>query len=166
MARQRFWKTATRQGSPERHKTQARHARSPRDHGETRPPEVLGAEASPAAISVMGRPNLAPGVDVMGGPDRGPRLDLMGRPNLAPGVDVMGGPARGPRLDLMGRPNLAPGVDVMGGPDRGPRLDLMGHNDPDLEDALHRGRRARRLPGGQGPVRGARSRAGTLRRPA
>jgi hypothetical protein len=80
-------------------------------------------------------PARAPGLDVMGGPDRGARFDVMGHPNPAPGVDVMGGPDRGVRLDVMGRSNLAPGVDVMGGPDHGVRLDVMGHSDPRLLDS-------------------------------
>jgi hypothetical protein len=87
------------------------------------------------SMSATTRPRSAPGVDVMGGPDRGVRLDVMGGPSPARGVDVMGGSDRGVRLDVMGHPTPAPGVDVMGGPDRGVRVDVMGHSDPRVPDA-------------------------------
>jgi hypothetical protein len=87
------------------------------------------------SMSAATRPGSAPGLDVMGGPDRGVRLDVMGGPTPARGVDVMGGPDRGVRLDVMGSPTPAPGLDVMGGPDRGVRLDVMGHSDPRVRDA-------------------------------
>jgi hypothetical protein len=68
------------------------------DHTDGRP----AGEAASGVIPAMGLPNRAPGVAVMGGSDRYPRLDVMGVPDGGLGLDVMGGPHRGPRLDVMG----------------------------------------------------------------
>jgi len=66
-------------------------------------------------------------------------MPAMGPPNRAPGISVMGGPDRSP-VDVMGGPDRGPGLDVMGGPDRGPRLDVMGKTDPRFVDFLFTGR--------------------------
>jgi hypothetical protein len=51
----------------------------------------------------------------------------------------MGGPDRGPRVDVMGGPDRGRRLDVMGGPDRGPRVDVMGESFPRFVDALFTG---------------------------
>lgn len=66
-------------------------------------------------------------------------IPAMGLPNSAP-VDVMGGPDRCPRIDVMGVPDGGLGLDVMGGPDRGPRVDVMGESDLRFVDSLFTGR--------------------------
>ena len=158
MARRKFsMRATTRQGSTGRRTIPARPEHTEGNHHEPRRAEALGGEASSSVSSVMGPPNRAPGLNVMGGPDRGVRPDVMGPSNRA-GVEVMGGPDRGVRLDVLG-PSNRPGVDVMGGPDRGVRLDVTGHSDPRVEESLLQGSHARRLAGGQGPDRAARPRA-------
>lgn len=67
---------------------------------------------------------------LMGGLDRGARVDVMGGLDRGLRVDVMGGPDRGLRVDVMGGLDRGPRVDVMGGLDRGPRVDVMGGHDP------------------------------------
>jgi hypothetical protein len=62
---------------------------------------------------------------------------VMGPPNRAPGVPVMGVPSPGGlRFDVMGGPDTGLRVDPMGGPDVGPRVDLMGESDLTFVDSL------------------------------
>jgi hypothetical protein len=104
MARLRFSMGApTGHGSMGTSAIPVRREQIERDRGGARRPEVLGVEASPSVISVMGGPNRAPGVAMMGGRDRGVRLDVMGGADRRPSVDAMGGPDGGVRLDVMGQ---------------------------------------------------------------
>lgn len=167
MAPPRFlMRATTHQRRTARRTIQARLEHSERENHGARRLELLGGEASLSLTSAMGRPTAAPSFDVMGGPDRGVRLDLMGRPTPTPPVGVMGGPDRGVRLDLMGHPTPALEVDALGGPDVGVRLDVIGHSHPRVEVSSQHDRPVRRLPVRQGPDPAARFRAATPRRPA
>jgi hypothetical protein len=94
--------------------------------------ESMGSRTIPTPREQSTR---GPGIDVLGGPDRGARLDVMGHPDRVPGIGVIGGPDRGVRVDVMGHPSRVPGIDVMGGPDRGVRLDVMGRSDRRVLDS-------------------------------
>jgi hypothetical protein len=66
---------------------------------------------------------------------------VMGPPNHAPGMPVMGASSPGLHLDVMGSPNARPDLDPMGGPDTGRRLHLLGESDPAFTDSLFAHRR-------------------------
>jgi hypothetical protein len=87
------------------------------------------ASTGSRTIAVIGRTTQALGPDVLGGPDHAAHLEVMGRSHADPSIGVMGRPDHGTRVDVMGRHLPAPGTDVMGGPDRGVRLDVMGRSD-------------------------------------
>lgn len=61
---------------------------------------------------------------------------VMGPPNHAPSVPVMGAASPGLHLEVMGGPDTSPHLDLMGGPDPGPRVDPMGESDATLVDSL------------------------------
>jgi len=61
---------------------------------------------------------------------------VMGPPNRAPGVPVMGATSWDIHLHLMGRPDAGTRVDPLGGPDNGPRVDPMGESDLSFVDWL------------------------------
>lgn len=60
---------------------------------------------------------------------------VMGPPNRAPGVSIMGGPSR-LHPDVMGGPDAGPRMPLMGEGDDGTRLDLFGDSDPRFVDSL------------------------------
>ncbi len=66
---------------------------------------------------------------------------VMGQPNCAPGVSIMGAPSQH-HPDVMGGPDAGPRRPVMGVGDRGPRLDLFGDSDPRFVDSLFTSRAA------------------------
>ena len=59
---------------------------------------------------------------------------IMGPPNRAPGMAIMG--ASGPSAYVMGGPDVGPRVNAMGAGDRGLRLDLFGESDLRFVDSL------------------------------
>jgi hypothetical protein len=61
---------------------------------------------------------------------------VMGPPNHAPGVPVMGASRPGLHTEVMGGHDVGPRLGPMGGPDIGRRLHLLGESDPAFTDSL------------------------------